>query len=381
MSIPVDRRELGEGWVLTCRDKNGGDLRLSDVSIEKEDMICSVIGSANVFSPKDILSDGLLSIKNSIGHSFSSGTFDFDDTDVEESVLNEIADLIRNAQYYGSWQPGIGGVEKYANGISIDPAFDDLPVSEVLRCGVELWKNLEIDDEELMEITIRDISYQIQLQKEQEEDTKCAIGIDKLTKEETKNRPVPYVLSDNNVPLQPKSSHDLDNRSKRRFNPRKDPTVLSLEMNKLTCQLEEFLFRVEQKESSTIFDPVFEGLGSLTIKNLSIKLKVECKKEKIHKLGTEVSVPVLQLQELDIRLEKVKVKFKNTGADWLLNKIMNQFRDKMTEIVEVNVKEQIDKQVNVALENLNKYIGMNPDLMLTILGITIDDLDENVIWV
>ena len=31
MSIPVERRELADGWVLTCRGKDGGDLTLSDV--------------------------------------------------------------------------------------------------------------------------------------------------------------------------------------------------------------------------------------------------------------------------------------------------------------------------------------------------------------
>ena len=36
MSIPIERRDIGEGWVLTCRGQNGDDLRLSDVSVEKK---------------------------------------------------------------------------------------------------------------------------------------------------------------------------------------------------------------------------------------------------------------------------------------------------------------------------------------------------------
>ena len=40
-----------------------------------------------------------------------------------------------------------------------------LHLSEVLNCAIELWRNIEIDDHEVMEIAIRDVSYQIQLQK------------------------------------------------------------------------------------------------------------------------------------------------------------------------------------------------------------------------
>src|SRR6056300_1910338 len=34
MSIPIERRELEGGWVLSCRGKQGGDLRLSDISMD-----------------------------------------------------------------------------------------------------------------------------------------------------------------------------------------------------------------------------------------------------------------------------------------------------------------------------------------------------------
>lgn len=40
MSIPIEKRDISDGWVLTCRGKNGGDLKLSDVRIEKENLTC-----------------------------------------------------------------------------------------------------------------------------------------------------------------------------------------------------------------------------------------------------------------------------------------------------------------------------------------------------
>ena len=40
MSIPVEKRDLGDGWVLTCRGEDGGDLTLSDVNIKRENLIC-----------------------------------------------------------------------------------------------------------------------------------------------------------------------------------------------------------------------------------------------------------------------------------------------------------------------------------------------------
>ena len=34
-----------------------------------------------------------------------------------------------------------------------------IPVTQVLNCTIELWRNLEIDDDELLEIVIREVSY------------------------------------------------------------------------------------------------------------------------------------------------------------------------------------------------------------------------------
>jgi len=167
----------------------------------------------------------------------------------------------------------------------------------------------------------------------------------------------------------------------RRFNPRKDPTVLYLAMNQLTCCLDDFTYRLEPAKSNSVFDPVFEGVGTLEIKNASIKIRVECRKERIDKLGEDVTIPVLQLQELEVGLEKVQFKFKETGLDWMLNKIVSNFFDKITQLVRENLREQICLSINNALETFNRYIEVNPDLMLKILGISIDDLEENVAWV
>ena len=51
MSIPVERRELNDGWVLTCRGESGGDLTLSDVIIKRENLCCQVLGGETMFFP------------------------------------------------------------------------------------------------------------------------------------------------------------------------------------------------------------------------------------------------------------------------------------------------------------------------------------------
>jgi len=144
--------------------------------------------------------------------------------------------------------------------------------------------------------------------------------------------------------------------------------------------LTNFAFESKRK-TKTIFDPVFEGLGSISIQNVSIKIRVECRKERIQKFGNEITVPVLQCQELEVKLQKVNLSVKETGADWILNKAVKQFSKNITEAIEANLKEEIRNQIDKALENLNSYFLMNPDLMLSILGITMDDLEENVVWV
>jgi hypothetical protein len=118
------------------------------------------------------------------------------------------------------------------------------------------------------------------------------------------------------------------------------------------------------------------------VHHVSILLRVECKKGRVLKLGTYVTVPVLQLQDLDIKLEKVRFTVKDTGADWLLNGVVKQFQERLTEIVEANLKEQVHLHIQAALENLNSHFSVNPELLLGLFGISIDDLEEGeVVWV
>jgi hypothetical protein len=112
-----------------------------------------------------------------------------------------------------------------------------------------------------------------------------------------------------------------------------------------------------------------------------MRMRVECRKERVNKFGDDLTVPILHLQELDVGLEKVKFKVKDTGADWILNQAVKGFEDNITKAVEENLKEQVKDQIRIALEHLNTYFTMNPDLLLGILGISMDDLEENVVWV
>jgi hypothetical protein len=40
MSIPVEKRDLTDGWILTCRGADGGDLKLTDLTIKRENLTC-----------------------------------------------------------------------------------------------------------------------------------------------------------------------------------------------------------------------------------------------------------------------------------------------------------------------------------------------------
>ena len=300
---------------------------------------------------------------------------------VEASILDHIRELLEQAQKYGCWQEGIGGVGQPPTDRYIASVLHGLPVSIVLNTAIELWRNLEIDDDELLEIAIRDVSYQIQLQQEREEMGGLARGgFDKETKFEEAPFQSPALQAIS--PMKGTRDSKTFETQRHRFNPRIDPTVLFLEMKKLTLHLERFQFRIEKHEDHrTIFDPVFEGCGSLAVQNISIKLSVECVKGRIPKAVTEASVPLLQLRELDVQLEKVKLKVKDTGADWLLNKVVKGFADNITQIVASNLKQQVRAQLEKALDNLNTYCEVNPEVMLGLLGVSMDDLEERVVWV
>lgn len=156
-------------------------------------------------------------------------------------------------------------------------------------------------------------------------------------------------------------------------------------MKKLTLNLDNFLFRIEKDDKRTIFDPVFDGKGMVSIHNISIKLRVDCAKERVRKsgLGVDIYAPILQLTELEVELENVLLRVKETGfgSDWLLNKAVNVFSENITHIVKENLREQIEEQLKNAMDNLNSYFLVNPNMLLNILSISMEDLEENVVWV
>ena len=219
-------------------------------------------------------------------------------------------------------------------------------MTSVLKTAVELWENLEIDDDELLEIAIRDISYQIEQHKENKntdcnESTKTDVVHNVLDKKTTDPPHQDDLKDPSKTSLAQFLKTDKNFIWKNRFNPKRNATVLYLEIKKLKCCLDNFLYRIQPEKNISIFDPVFEGFGCVRIHNLSIKLRVECRKERIVKLGEEWMVPVLQLQELDVYLEKVNFQFKESGADWILNKVVSGFKGQITKLVEVNLKEEI----------------------------------------
>lgn len=272
--------------------------------------------------------------------------------------------------------------------LSIQPLTDSyaasvlrgLPVTHVLNCAIELWRNLDIDDDELLEIAIRDISYHIELAEQQK------AGPHHVN-EVSDTPPIVDIFTSTSffsVPVSSSSSED----ERRRFNPRVDPTVLFLEIKNLTLNLDNFFFRIEKGERKTVFDPIFEGRGMLMLQNITIRLRVECAKERVHKsanpgLSVDISTPILQIRDVDVKLEKLQMTVRDTGfgSDWVLNKAVEVFEEKLTEVVENNLKEQILEQVQNAIKNINSYFLMNPDLFLNLLGISMDDLDEHVLWV
>lgn len=211
-------------------------------------------------------------------------------------------------------------------------------------------------------MAIKEVSYQIKLQLEREGNG-IDINATSRVSEPTRAK---------KIPTSPK---------KKRFNPRVDPTVFFLEINNLSLNLDEFTFRVEKDKPVTIFDPVFEGAGSLAIRNVSLVIKVEIKKERVVKRGHERPRPVLQLDKLDVHIERIRLSFKETGLDWILNQVLKGFRDQVTGIVQDNLKEQIVNQVHILLEHANGFIDANPEQLTKILGITMDDIEETIVSV
>lgn len=216
---------------------------------------------------------------------------------VEESILDHIRILLLQAQKYDCWKPGVGGVgyqppsDRYVASV-----LQGLPVSSVLNCAIELWRNLEIDDDELLEIAIRDVSFQIKLQQQREEsgvtaavtDVEDSAGCSPMMPV-SPAPPLANTLQSTPASSLVNSSSSLDS-VRGRFNPRVDPTVLFLEMKNLTLNLDHFVFRIEKDLRRTVFDPVFEGRGMVALQNVSIRLRVECAKERVKRTGAGAEV-------------------------------------------------------------------------------------------
>ncbi|CAB9505879.1 expressed unknown protein [Seminavis robusta] len=376
LSIPVERRDLGDGWVLTCHGQDGGDLTLSDVKVKRENLVCQVMGGDALFLPIFGEDDADLSVDASAA-TLVSASDNSESTDrVEESILDHIREMILQAKRHGAWRVGIGGVGEQPTDKYVASVLGGLPITSVLSCGIDLWRNLEIDDDELLEIAIRDVSYQIQLHKELEEKKSADDGdaetpVDDLSWGRTSPIGMPSSLS----------GSDSVEENRNRFNPRVDPTVLLLEMKNLTLHLERFRFRIEKGEKRTIFDPVFEGCGAVSIDNVCILLRVECARERIGNVGSDSVAPVLILRELEVGIENVRLKVEDTGVDWLLNKAVKGFSENITNVVKTNLKEQIQEQTTAAIEQLNSYFVVNQDIFLNLLGISLDDLEEHIKWV
>jgi hypothetical protein len=123
------------------------------------------------------------------------------------------------------------------------------------------------------------------------------------------------------------------------------------------------------------------GISSLVIKNASIMIRVECRKDRVDTQMGDRVVPRIHLQEFDVRIEKVQLSFKETGADWLFNSLVRNFSDSITAIIRLNLKNQLLKTINATIAGINSYIEANPEILLKLLGITLDDLDMNTAWV
>ena len=114
MSIPVERRELNDGWVLTCRGESGGDLTLSDVIIKRENLCCQVLGGETMFFPMFGKNhDDTESLASGMSQSGANSVHDPEI--IESSILDHIRELLELAHREGYWEAGVGGVEKVSH--------------------------------------------------------------------------------------------------------------------------------------------------------------------------------------------------------------------------------------------------------------------------
>ena len=161
LSIPVERRELGDGWVLTCHGQNGGDLTLSDVKIKRKNIVCQVLGGDSLFLPLfDAIDDTDKSVAGSVGSLTSAGGAPEDHEEIEhmeQSILDHIKDMIPPVFLTDFWSLSLQHpTDPYMNSV-----LHGLPVTSIVNCAIELWRNLELSDDELLEVSLlfRDTIY------------------------------------------------------------------------------------------------------------------------------------------------------------------------------------------------------------------------------
>ena len=129
MSIPVEKRDLGgemKGWVLTCRGEDGGDLTLSDVNIRRENLICRVMGGDSIFFPMFGDDDDKDTTSESVSTDGEVDPREAPNGFIEESVLDDIREMLLQAQRHGCWKAGVGGVAKVCQRILFRSTFQQL---------------------------------------------------------------------------------------------------------------------------------------------------------------------------------------------------------------------------------------------------------------
>lgn len=113
MSIPVEKRELGDGWVLSCHGEDGGGLTLTDVTIKRENLVCQIMGGDTLFFP--MFADGEPGNASRCATPATAepvpAATQRQEAE-EESILDHIKVLILNAQRHGCWKVGVGGVSQ-----------------------------------------------------------------------------------------------------------------------------------------------------------------------------------------------------------------------------------------------------------------------------
>ena len=106
MHIPVEKRDIGDGWLLTCRGKNGQEpLQLSSVQLKRDNLVCKVLGSGNLLGPLGV-TPNQTSVTNKKRASKENERENF----THNSILNNICDLLLNASKHNCWVEGYGGV-------------------------------------------------------------------------------------------------------------------------------------------------------------------------------------------------------------------------------------------------------------------------------